>query len=376
MSGQGQLRHTPLEAAHRALGASLTGFAGWSMPLRYGSETAEHRAVRSAAGLFDLSHMGEITVKGADAPEMLDYALVGFMSAVPVGRARYTLMCDADGGVMDDLIAYRRADDEYLVVANASNAELVLAELNARAGTHQVTIRDDTDDYALIAVQGPAAVAVLASLTDDPLGDMPYYSCLSGAVAGRGVLFARTGYTGEDGFELFVRSGDANDVWQELLDAGAPHSLTPAGLSARDTLRLEAGMPLYGQELTRDRTPYDAGLGRSVRIDKPSDFVGRAALQARSAAPPAHVLVGLSTAGGRVPRPGHRVHRPGSDAPCGVVTSGAPSPTLRRNIAMAYVPPALSEPGTPVCVDVRGNLVTAEVVPLPFYKRERSMEAK
>jgi glycine cleavage system T protein (aminomethyltransferase) len=370
-----QLRRTPLTSVHENLGAMLTGFAGWLMPLRYGSETAEHKAVRTAAGLFDLSHMGEITVTGPGAAEALDYALAGQPSALAPGRARYTMICAPDGGILDDLIVYRLAEDEFLVVANAANTDVVTKALTGRAGAGtQVT--DRTEDYALIALQGPNAAAILASLTDADLAAVKYYASYPATVAGHPILLARTGYTGEDGFELFTRPQDAEPIWAALTEAGAGHGLLPAGLAARDTLRLEAGMPLYGNELGPDLTPYDAGLGRVVKLDKPGDFVGRAALQERAEATPARELVGLVGRTRRVPRHGYDVLWAGT--PCGTVTSGAPSPTLGKPIAMAYVEPRVAElarqteqdgkPGQ-LAVDVRGSAEPADLVPLPFYRR-------
>jgi aminomethyltransferase len=370
-------RRTALDAVHRALGATMTDFAGWDMPLRYGSERDEHHAVRTRAGLFDLSHMGEITVTGPRAGELLDHALVGHLSAVPVGRARYTMICDEEGGILDDLIVYRLGAEEYLVVANASNAQVVLDALTERrdgSGLPGAEVRDDRDAYALLAVQGPEAPAVLAKLTDADLDGLKYYAGLPGTVAGVEALIARTGYTGEDGFELFVAPGDAGALWSALTDAGADAGLVPCGLSCRDTLRLEAGMPLYGHELTRSTTPFDAGLGRVVKFDKPGDFVGRAALEAaaaRAAENPPRRLVGLVAAGRRVPRAGYAVVD-AAGAVIGEVTSGAPSPTLGKPIAMAYVDAAHAAPGTGgVAVDIRGTHEPYEVVALPFYRRER-----
>ena len=371
-------RHTALDAVHRALGATMTDFAGWDMPLRYGSEREEHIAVRTKAGLFDLSHMGEITVSGPDAGPALDHALVGFVSALGLHRARYTMICAPDGGILDDLIVYRTGDTEFLVVANASNAQLVLDELIARTAATglDAAVRDDRDACALIAVQGPEAVAILGSLTDADLPGLKYYSCLPATVAGHEVLLARTGYTGEDGFEIFAAPTDAEHLWQSLTDAGAAHGLIPCGLSCRDTLRLEAGMPLYGHELNTGTTPFDAGLGRVVRFDKTTnegDFVGRTALLKAAAdaeANPPRKLVGLVSSGRRVPRAGYAVVSSTGEQ-IGEVTSGAPSPTLGKPIAIAYVDTAHATPGSPVAVDIRGAHEPVEVVALPFYKRAR-----
>ncbi|MEV6393231.1 glycine cleavage system aminomethyltransferase GcvT [Streptomyces sp. NPDC051907] len=366
-------RLTALDALHRSLGATMTDFAGWDMPLRYASERDEHNAVRTKAGLFDLSHMGEITVTGPQAVALLDYALVGNISTVGTGRARYTHICQEDGGIVDDLIVYRLGETEYMVVANAGNAQIVLDALTARAAGFDAEVRDDRDAYALIAVQGPESPGILKSLTDADLDNLKYYAGLPGTVAGVPALIARTGYTGEDGFELFVEPQHAEKLWQALTEAGAPAGLIPCGLSCRDTLRLEAGMPLYGHELTTSLTPFDAGLGRVVKFEKEGDFVGRTALEAaaeRAESNPPRKLVGLIAEGRRVPRAGMSVVVGGEVV--GEVTSGAPSPTLGKPIAMAYVDAAHAAPGSAgVGVDVRGAHEPYEVVALPFYKRQK-----
>lgn len=400
-AGSEQLRSTPLDAEHRALGATMTGFAGWSMPLRYTSDVAEHQAVRTAAGLFDLSHMGQVRVSGPEAGRALDGALVGNISGLAVGRARYTMICAPDGGVIDDLVVYRTGDEEFLVVANASNATTVTAELQQRcsgtasdsgawvqAGAEECAAAVEepagpsVTTTALVAVQGPVAVAVVRDVVVDADRDavegLRYYACTTARVAVDGgtveALVARTGYTGEDGFELYVAADDAVALWRSLLAAGAPHGLVPAGLACRDSLRLEAGMPLYGNELDRTTTPYEAGLGRVVRLDKTDDdgaplpFVGREALAARAHSQPARVLVGLQGLGRRAARHGYPVVT-GSGATVGHVTSGAPSPTLGHPVALAYVTPEVSAPGTELAVDVRGRAEPVRVVELPFYRR-------
>ncbi|MER7502370.1 glycine cleavage system aminomethyltransferase GcvT [Nonomuraea pusilla] len=359
-------RPTPLRAVHEELGATLTDFAGWLMPLRYGSESAEHNAVRTAAGLFDLSHMGEIFLTGPQAGEALDHALVGHLSALVPGRARYTMIVNERGGVLDDLIVYRLADDEFMVVANASNYEKVAEELINRSKSYDVVVEDRSDRVALIAVQGPRAQEILATLTDADLDGLKYYAGLPGVVDGRKALIARTGYTGEDGFELFVANDDAAPLWHALMAAGEPYGIRPAGLSSRDTLRLEAGMPLYGNELNVELTPFDAGLGRVVKFDKPGDFVGRAALEAVKDQPPARRLVGLVARGRRVPRHGYPVTKDG--AVVGEVTSGAPSQSLGKPIAMAYVDAGAHEG---LAVDIRGSQEPVDLVELPFYRRNK-----
>ncbi|MFV2145510.1 glycine cleavage system aminomethyltransferase GcvT [Isoptericola sp. G70] len=384
-------KKTPLHAEHEALGATMTDFGGWMMPLRYTSDLAEHRAVREAAGLFDLSHMGGIAVTGPDAGAFLDHALVGNLSKLRHAGARYTMLCAEDGGVLDDLIVYRTGDDEYFVVANAANAETVLVALLERAAGFDAEVRDISASQALIAVQGPRAAQIVTEvLTEDPensggtaFDELRYYASLGMRFGDEAVLVARTGYTGEDGFEVWVATQHAVALWRALLAAGEPHGLVPAGLAARDSLRLEAGMPLYGHELDTTTTPYDAGVGRIVKLDKVSDdgtpveFVGRAALADRHDDAPERVLVGLRGTGRRPARAGYAVvQRDASDAGSlgsrvGTVTSGAPSPTLGHPVAMAYVTPEVSAEGTELAVDVRGRAEPFVVVPMPFYRRER-----
>ncbi|HEY3907828.1 MAG TPA: glycine cleavage system aminomethyltransferase GcvT [Streptosporangiaceae bacterium] len=373
------LARTPLSAVHESLGATMTDFAGWQMPLRYRSETAEHNAVRTAAGLFDLSHMGELRVTGDEASAALDYALVSDISAIRPGRAKYTMIVAEDGGVIDDLIVYRLEDQDFLVVANASNAVTVATELAKRADGRAAQVQDRTSDYALIAIQGPRSAAILSALTDANLGELRYYAGYPSEVAGRPVLLARTGYTGEDGFEIFTDPQHAPELWSALTQAGQADGLIPAGLAARDSLRLEAGMPLYGNELDRQLTPYDAGLGRVVKLDKASDFVGRAALADRAGQPSQRVLVGLTGLTRRVPRHGYEVLWDG--APAGTVTSGGHSPTLGKPIAMAYLRADAAklatdalEAGQPdgngrLAIDIRGSAEPVALTPLPFYRR-------
>ena len=356
-------KKTPLYDVHRDLGATIVDFAGHLMPLRYASETAEHRAVRTGAGLFDLSHMGEIFVSGPQAGPALDHALIGALAALPVGRARYTMLCAQDGGVLDDLIVYRLADTTWMVVANAANTGVVRDALVERAAAFEAVVDDRSDAYALLALQGPHSQRILEGFTDAPLDDLKYYGVLADRVAGVDALVARTGYTGEDGFELFVDASDAVALWKAL--AGA-EGVVPAGLAARDTLRLEAGMPLYGNELTPETTPFEAGLGRLVKLDKPGDFVGRTALAAQAQTPQGRRLAGLVARGRRAPRKGYQVVT-SDGTPCGVVTSGAPSPTLGKPIAMAYLDSGAPDDG--LAVDVRGRREPVDVVRLPFYKR-------
>jgi len=325
--------------------------------------------VRGGAGLFDVSHMGRVAFRGEGAAEFLQGLVTNDLSAVRPGHAQYNLICNPEGGVLDDLVVYRQGEQEYLVIANASNTAVVLSELRSRASGFDAVVADATDDYALIAVQGPAAAGILSSLTDLDLGAMKYYAGAFGSVAGCPCWVARTGYTGEDGFEVYCRPPDAVAVWEAVSASGTPEGLVPAGLAARDTLRLEAGMPLYGNELGPDMTPFEAGLGRVVKFDKPGDFVGRSALLVAASASPPRRLVGLTIESRRVARHGYPVLVDG--VACGVVTSGAPSPTLGHPIAMAYLNASADARDAVLTVGIRGENVPAQLTDLPFYSRSR-----
>ncbi|WP_413450336.1 glycine cleavage system aminomethyltransferase GcvT [Georgenia phoenicis] len=366
-------KETALRAEHEALGATMTGFAGWTMPLHYGSQLAEHQAVRQAAGLFDLSHMGTVWVAGPGAGAFLDHAVVGSISTLEVGRAKYTLLCTPEGGIVDDLIVYRVGEDRFLTVPNAANTAPVLAELGERAAGFDARITDATEETALVAVQGPRAVEIVTALADGPVEDLRYYSAREATVAGQRVLLARTGYTGEDGFEILVPGEHAVALWRALLEAGAEAGLVPAGLAARDSLRLEAALPLYGNELGLDVDPFAVGLGGIVGLRrKTADFVGRAALERIRDAHEAgeqgrRVLVGLAGQGRRAARQGTPVLL--GEQEVGVVTSGLPSPTLGHPIALAVVDRAAAEVGTALDADVRGRREPFTVVERPFYRR-------
>ncbi len=360
---------TPLLERHQELGAKLIEFGGWLMPLQYAGILEEHRAVRERAGLFDLSHMGELFVEGPEAGVALARAVISDPTSLAIGRAQYSMICAPDGGVIDDLIIYRLADERYLVVANAANAGIVSDALAERLAGSRAVLDDRSLAMGLVAVQGPRSQSILTGLTDLDLPAIRYYAIAEGGVAGKQALVARTGYTGEDGFEVFVEAADSVPIWDALSEAGSREGLAPVGLGARDTLRLEAGMPLYGNELDRETNPVEAGLARVVRTDKPMDFVGRAALEKVLAAGPAKRLVGLVVRGRGIARHGYPVLA--GDRRTGVVTSGTQSPSLGVPIAMAYVAPGDAEPGTMLAVEVRDQPVVAEVVPLPFYRRPR-----
>jgi aminomethyltransferase len=363
------LLRTALVERHRSLGGRLIDFAGWEMPVQYSSILDEHRAVRERVGLFDLSHMGEVWVSGPGAATGLGAALVSDPARLAEGRAHYSMICAEDGGIIDDLIVYRVAEERFMVVPNASNRVAVVEALGQRLEGHDAAMDDASLRTSLVAVQGPRAAELLTPLTDVDLTSLRYYAIAEGHAVGEPAFIARTGYTGEDGFELFVEWEAAVPIWDRLLSEGERMGIMACGLGARDTLRLEAGMPLYGNELDRDTNPFEAGLGRVVKFDKAGDFTGRAALQHVAEAGPEKQLVGMVVRGRGIARHGYPLHVPGDNNDVGVVTSGAPSPTLGMPIAMGYLPPADTEVGTMVEVAIRGSRVDAEIVPLPFYKR-------
>lgn len=365
------LRESPLHDEHENLGASFTDFGPWNMPLKYNSELDEHRAVRTAAGLFDLSHMGEVRVTGSDAGAFLDHALISQLSTIAIGRAKYSMIVNEQGGILDDLITYRLGENEYLVVPNAGNTATVVQALQERAEGFDVMVGDESLGTALIAIQGPKSLDILLPLLDEEdqadVRDAKYYSAVMATVADIDALVARTGYTGEDGFELYVPNLDAVTLWNKLLDAGSSAGMLPCGLAARDSLRLEAGMPLYGNELSIKLTPKDVGLG--VLIGKKKDrFFGKEALDAQ--AEPARVLVGLTSEGRRAARSGAPLFDAAGNE-VGEVTSGQPSPTLGHPIALAYLDREFAESGTDLEVDIRGKRYPFTVAQTPFYKREK-----
>jgi len=346
----------------------MVDFHGWRMPLDYGSIVEEHKAVRRAAGMFDVSHMGEVRVRGGGAQAYLHGLLTNRMDNLAIGRARYSPMTDEQGGTVDDLMVYRLDDEDFLVVVNASNQEKDVAWMKARAaGLDGVAVEDISDEVAEMAVQGPASAAILDRLTDGAATPLGRFRAVRTPVAGRPALLARTGYTGEDGFEVYTRAEDAVPVWRAILDAGRGDGLVPTGLGARDTLRLEAALPLYGQELGPEVSPVAAGLDRFIRLDHA--FVGRDALARERDAGVPRRLVGLRLTERAVPRTGYAV-RDAAGETVGEVTSGLVSPTLGEPLALALVQAPKSAVGTPLAVDVRGRAVPALVVPTPFYTRE------
>jgi aminomethyltransferase len=358
------LKLTPLNDEHVALGGKMVPFAGYSMPVQYPSGiTAEHRAVREAAGLFDVSHMGEFIVRGPDALALVQKISVNDASVIEVGQAQYSAMCLETGCVIDDLIIYRLAD-HYMLVVNAANLAKDWAWVSKHAAEFDVEVEDVSDATALLALQGPGAREILRPLASIDVDDVKYYRFLEGEVAGAPAIISGTGYTGEDGFELYIGAEHAGAVWGALLDAGQDAGLIPAGLGARDSLRLEVGYALYGNDLDEEHTTLESGLGWVTKLDK-GDFVGRDALAAQKEAGVERRLVGLRLTGKGFPRPGYDVVSEGEVV--GNVTSGTVSPTLGYGVALGYVPVALSKKDTIVQIDARGRLIDAVVQRPPFY---------
>ncbi len=362
------LKKTPLYSVHQRSGAKLIEFGGWHMPVQYSGIIEEHKAVRNAAGLFDLSHMGEFEVSGSNALQFLQYATTNDVSKLEVGQAHYSMICYPDGGIVDDLIIYR-LPDKYFLVVNASNIEKDFHWLNESMliTGGDILLRDVSYNNALISIQGPKSVEILQPLVDVNLSEMKYYHCKQGKVDETPALVARTGYTGEDGFELFITRKVAEKVWDKIFEAGKEHGLLPIGLGARDTLRLEAKMALYGNDLDAKINPLEAGLSRFVKFDK-GDFVGRYSLEEKQKAGLKRKLVGFEMTGRGIARHGYKVQKDGKDI--GIVTSGAPSPTLGKNIGLALVQPDFAAVGTEFQVIVRDQPVNAVVVKTPFYKKK------
>ncbi|MDP8947708.1 MAG: glycine cleavage system aminomethyltransferase GcvT [Actinomycetota bacterium] len=354
-----ELRRTPLYDEHKALGARLVDFSGWEMPVQYGGIKAEHRAVRERVGLFDVSHMGEAVFRGPDAERAVQRLVTRDVSRLEEGQAGYSAVCYEDGGTVDDVLVYRRPED-FLVVVNAANREKDLDHFRAYTQDLDVEVADESDDWALLALQGPHAADLLQNLTDADLSTLRYYRSLEAEVAGIRAMISRTGYTGEDGFEIYLSPGDAPRLWRELIGAGA----TPAGLGARDTLRLEAGMCLYGNELDPETTPLEAGIGFAVHLDKEQGFIGQDALIREKEEGLRKKLVGFEVEGKGIARHDHLI-RVGNET-VGRVTSGTLSPTLNKAIGLALISPGVEDRFEVV---IRERPVEAHTVELPFYKR-------
>lgn len=367
-SAVARLKRTPLYEQHCQRGARMVEFGGWEMPVQYSSILEEHEAVRTHAGLFDVSHMGEFKVEGPDALAFLQYLVPNDVSRLAIHQALYTQLCLPDAGVIDDLLIYHLAEQQYMLVVNAGNIEKDFAWVQGQAKHFQhVTVTDQSDTTSLLALQGPAAQTILQGLTGTDLAGIRYYHCAAGMVDGRNCLISRTGYTGEDGFELYCAPVDVVKLWSDLLTAGKAYGLLPAGLGARDTLRLEAGLCLYGHELDEKTNPLEARLGWTVKLNK-GNFIGRDPLLKVKEQGPRRLLVGIELLERGVPRGGYAIYD--NDQQIGSLTSGAPGPTVHKNIGMGYVEAAHAVVGHPVQIEIRGKRVAAQIVALPFYKRK------
>lgn len=365
-----ELKRTPLYPVYAKYGAKTIPFGGWEMPVQFTSILEEHQAVRSRAGLFDVSHMGEIEIGGPDALALVQKLTTNDASILAVGQAQYSLMCYPDGGTVDDLLVYRLGEDRYLFVVNAANTDKDVEWIQKHAEGN-VTVTNRSPEIAQLALQGPLAEAVLQTLTDVPLADIAPFRFVQGArVAGvETFILSRTGYTGEDGFEIYLPNEGAIPLWEAILAAEKEAGVLPCGLGARDTLRFEASLPLYGQELAADISPIEAGLGFAVKVDKPVDFIGKEALKAQKEQGPPRKLVGLEMIDRGIPRTGYPVYI--GDEPVGRITSGTHSPTLKKNVGLALVKSEHAAVGTEVLVDVRGKKLRAVVVKTPFYRRPK-----
>ena len=365
-----KLKQTPLVSVYGEYGGKTIDFGGWELPVQFSGIKHEHESVRTKAGLFDVSHMGEFTLKGAGSLPFLQKMVTNDVSKLKVGKAQYTAMCYEDGGTVDDLIIYKRGEDDYLLVVNASNIEKDFEWLKSHL-TEEAIIENQSDKVALLALQGPLAEKVLQPLSlEADLTNLGFFSFYENVkIAGIHVLISRTGYTGEEGFELYCASEDAVKLWKELLTAGESIGLVPCGLGARDTLRFEAKLPLYGQELSREITPIEAGIGFAVKVDK-GDFIGGEVLKAQKENGAPRKLVGIEMIDRGIPRHGYPVFADG--AKIGEVTTGTQSPTLKKNVGLALIKSEFAVMDRVVTVEIRGKQLKAKVVKTPFYKRPQA----
>lgn len=364
-----QLNRTPLYDVYKNYGAKTIDFGGWDLPVQFSSIKEEHEAVRTKAGLFDVSHMGEVEVKGSDSLSFLQHVVTNDVSLLKVGGAQYTAMCYKDGGTVDDLLIYKKAEDDYLLVINASNIEKDIDWLTSNL-SGDVTLTNISDETALLALQGPLAEKTLQKLTDTDLTTIKFFKFIDPVnVADAKVLVSRTGYTGEDGFELYCAAEDATSLWEKILEAGKNDGVVACGLGARDTLRFEATLPLYGQELTKNITPIEAGIGFAVKPNKEAEFNGKAILKEQKENGTDRKLVGIELIDKGIPRHGYEVFVGNEEI--GVVTTGTQSPTLKKNIGLALLKKEFTELGTEIEVQIRKKRLKAVVVATPFYKRPK-----
>ena len=365
------LKRTALFEEHQRLGGRLIDFGGWELPVQYTGVIDEHQTCRTAAGLFDVSHMGEVFVEGKDAEKFLNYLVSNNIVKLAIGQAQYNIMCNEHGGIVDDLVVYRRAPDRFLVVVNASNSDKDFAWMQKifAAGKYDAKLTNESANYTQIAIQGPKAAEILQKLTPANLSPIKNYWFTENTVLnGVPAIIGRTGYTGEDGFEVYVAWEKGPELWRALIEAGKPFGLKPCGLGARDTLRLEMRYPLYGHELSDVSNPLEAGLGWVVKLDK-GDFVGRAPIAAKKEKGLEKALVGLKLLAPGIPRQGYPVFSADGSTQIGELTSGTQSPMLKHSIGVAYVNVANAPIGTKLTVEIRGTKIPAEVVQTPFYKR-------
>ncbi|AFM01698.1 MULTISPECIES: glycine cleavage system aminomethyltransferase GcvT [Desulfitobacterium] len=360
------LKRTPLYEKHQQLGAKLIDFGGWEMPVQYAGVLEEHKTVRSKAGLFDVSHMGEVELKGKDSLAFLQYILTNDVSRIQDNQIQYSPMCAPDGGVVDDLLVYRYSQEHFLIVVNASNTDKDFAWMQDKAQGFEIHLENRSEDFAQLALQGPLAEKILQKLTRLDLSQIKYYWFTHGEVDGVLCLISRTGYTGEDGFEVYLPPDHAPRMWDRILAVGAEEGVQPIGLGARDTLRFEARLPLYGNELGSDITPLEAGLGFFVRLEK-EHFVGKEALSAQKEKGIPRKLVGLEMIERGIARSHYPLQKVGKEI--GFITSGSFSPTLNKNIALGLIPPEYAQIGETLDVIIRGKAVKARIIPSQFYKR-------
>ncbi|WP_249292157.1 glycine cleavage system aminomethyltransferase GcvT [Metabacillus flavus] len=364
-----QLKRTPLFELYKQYGGKTIDFGGWELPVQFSSIKEEHQAVRSKAGLFDVSHMGEVSVRGKGSLPFLQKMMTNDVSLLKAGGAQYTAMCYEDGGTVDDLLVYKKAEDDYMIVINASNIEKDLEWLTQHAeGEFELT--NLSDETALLAFQGPLAEAILQTLTEEDLSSIKFFKFKDEvSIAGAKALVSRTGYTGEDGFEIYCAAGDAEVLWSAILEAGKESGAVPCGLGARDTLRFESNLPLYGQELSKDITPIEAGIGFAVKPNKEEAFFGKKVLKNQKENGAPRKMAGLEMIDKGIPRHGYPVYKDGELI--GEVTTGTQSPTLKKNIGLALLKSEHSGLETEVLVEIRGKQLKAKVVPTPFYKRPK-----
>jgi aminomethyltransferase len=366
------LKRTPLFPVYEKYGGKTIDFGGWELPVQFSSILEEHHAVRTKAGLFDVSHMGEVSIKGPDAADVVQCLITNDLNLIQRNQALYTAMCYPDGGTVDDLLVYKLEEDEYLLVINAANIDKDVDWILSHSKGN-VYVENISDQVAQLALQGPQAEAVLQQLTSIDLSQIAFFHFERDVdVAGVKTLVSRTGYTGEDGFELYVNQVDAVKLWETILETGKDFGVIPCGLGARDTLRFEARLPLYGQELDRNTSPLEAGIGFAVKLEKEHDFIGKDALKRQKIEGIPRKLVGIEMVGRGIPRSGYLVYVRGSspeDEPIGYVTTGTQSPTLKKNLGLALVQSEYVEIGTPVEVEIRGKKIEAKTVKTPFYKR-------